>query len=116
MVKPVTLYEIVADYAPSSNTLQRVGLVGSYARGDAEEKSDVDLVFDTGGSLIDEAVLSAGMGIRWVLKNQFDTDTDIISYEAMVRKTNKPTIRQHSIETRGYELMLKDLKWIWRRE
>ena len=113
MVKPSTLYEIIADYAPTSQTLLRVGLVGSYAREEAGDKSDVDLVFDTGDTLSQEAILSAGLGIRGGLRNQFNINTDIINYNTIIKKVSQPG--QHPIEARGYELMLEDLKWIWRR-
>jgi predicted nucleotidyltransferase len=111
MIVPSTLHEIVADYAPRSKTLFRVGVVGSYARNEACENSDVDLVFDTGGKLIDEAVLSAGLGIKSVLKDQFNTETDIINYATILHKQSNAD----TLETRGYELMMADLKWIWSR-
>jgi len=114
LIASTTLHEIIADFAPESKTLLRVGVVGSYARDEACAKSDIDIVFDTGGKLIDEAVLSAGIGIKCVLKDQFNTETDIINYATIIKRQTETGVLPAL--TRGYELMLADLKWIWNRE
>jgi len=114
MKNPEILYEIVADIAPISTTLERVGLVGSYANGTSNEHSDIDLVFDSGNKLIDEAVLSAGIKIRNILQDQFGLRTDIVNYHTIVRKNLDGV--GHSLELAGYKKMLEDLQWIWRRE
>ena len=113
MVKSSILFEIIEDHAPKSQTLLRVGLVGSYARETATAKSDIDLVFDTGGKLIDEAILSAGVGIRSVLINQFNIKTDIVNYDTILRRTSENN--SPDIVKQGYENMLNDVKWIWRK-
>ena len=41
-----TVASLVEDYP-----VRRVILIGSYARGDATEKSDVDLIIDSGGDI-----------------------------------------------------------------
>jgi len=107
------LQEIIKDVAPNSVTLKRVGLVGSFSRDDFTDKSDVDLVFDTGEKIIDEAVLSAGLKIRSIISNQFDCDIDIINYATIILRANE----ENSIYcVEGYRKMLEDLKWVWRRE
>jgi len=107
------LQEIIKDVAPNSVTLKRVGLVGSFSRDDFTDKSDVDLVFDTGEKIIDEAVLSAGLKIRSIISNQFDCDVDIINYATIILRANEEN-STYCVE--GYRKMLEDLKWIWRRE
>ena len=107
------LQEIIKDVAPNSVTLKRVGLVGSFSRDDFTDKSDVDLVFDTGEKMIDEAVLSAGLKIRSIISNQFDCDVDIINYATIILRANEEN-STYCVE--GYRKMLEDLKWIWRRE
>jgi len=107
------LQEIINDVAPNSVTLKRVGLVGSFSRDDFTDKSDVDLVFDTGEKMIDEAVLSAGLKIRSIISNQFDCDVDIINYATIILRANEEN-STYCVE--GYRKMLEDLKWIWRRE
>ena len=111
MLNHKILNEIIADHAPMSATLQRVGLVGSRARDDFKKNSDVDLVFDTGDKLIDEAVLSAGLLIKSIIRDQFSTGVDIINYNTILIKANEKT--ETELITLGYSLMLKDLKWIW---
>ena len=114
MKNPKILHEIINDIAPESTTLRRVGVVGSFARGTSGEHSDIDLVFDSGHNLIDEAILSAGIKIRKILQDQFGMRTDIINYHTIVRKVSDGTAR--SPELAGYKQMLDDLQWIWARE
>jgi len=115
LISTATLHEIISDYAPKSETLIRVGIVGSYARETAHANSDIDLVFDTGGKLVDEAIISAGTGIRSVLRDQFNTKTDIINYNTILTRLNNNN-DESPITIQGYKLMLADLKWIWSKK
>jgi predicted nucleotidyltransferase len=115
MLSLATLTEIIKDTAPGSQTLQQVGLVGSYADNSANTKSDVDLVFDTGDNLIDEAALSVGLAIKKILADQFSIDTDIIDYNTILKRVDDPN-GLHVLEVNGYKKMLHDLKWLWRRD
>ena len=108
------LGRIISDTAPTSTTLQRVGIVGSYAIGNHTEASDVDLVFDTGSKLIDEAIMSAGMQIKSILGNQFSKSVDIINYNTILLKCDRDA-DIHCLELFGYKHMLECLQWIWRR-
>ena len=49
----LTINEIKKTIAPlvKDHPVRRVILFGSYARGDATEKSDVDLIIDSGGAI-----------------------------------------------------------------
>ena len=108
------LGQIISDTAPASTTLQRVGIVGSYARGTHTETSDIDLVFDTGSKLIDEAIMSAGIQIKTILGNQFNKAVDIINYNTIIIRCEKNS-GIHFLESFGYRHMLENLKWVWRR-
>ena len=109
-----TINRIVNDIAPTSATLTRVGIIGSYATGENTSESDVDLVFDTGGKLIDEAVMTAGLQIKAILSDQFNTQTDIVNYHTILNKCNNDKCCHH-LETLGYKHMLESLIWIWRK-
>jgi predicted nucleotidyltransferase len=113
MIAPSILQEIISDYAPKSETLLRVGVVGSYARESFTENSDIDLVFDTGHKLIDEAIMSVGLKIKSILRDQFKLNTDIINYDTITKRINKS---HPPVSANGYNLMLSDLKWIWSKE
>ena len=114
MLSLSVLGQIISDTAPASTTLQRVGIVGSYATGTHTETSDVDLVFDTGSKLIDEAIMSTGIQIKAILGNQFNKAVDIINYNTIIIKCeNNACI--HNLELFGYKHMLDCLRWVWRR-
>lgn len=103
-----TLVRIAQDIAPQSTTLLRVGIVGSYARGDNTEYSDVDLVFQTSTGDLDEAC-DIGMRIKRILYDQFMKKADIINYDTILYKS------QNDDPTGGYAQMLKDIKLLWER-
>jgi len=109
------LIEIINDSAPLSATLRRVGIVGSYARGSETNDSDVDLVFDVNGVLIDEAVLSAGLKIKSILGNQFQKEIDIINYDTILNRTNGENSGLHALEIEGYMKMRDEIRWLWRK-
>ncbi len=106
------LKEIIQDYAPRSDTLNRVGLVGSFARGDWTEYSDIDLVFDTGQELLSEAIESSALMIRKILIDQFRLRCDIVPYKTILKYKDKDS---EDIITMGYKKMFEDLIWLWER-
>ena len=114
MISIDTLKEIISDTSPQSSTLLQVGLVGSYANHTATPHSDVDLVFDTSHPLADEAILTAGLSIKKILQNQFNLDADIIHYPTIVKRANHPS-DLHPLAVEGYQKMLGELVWIWRK-
>lgn len=108
-----TLSEIISDTAIESETLYRVGLVGSFARGDFTISSDVDLVFDTDNKLIDEAIMTAGLKIRSIIYDQFRKKTDIINYYTILKYKE---YNDSNVCTEGYKKMLEDIIWLWRKK
>ncbi len=117
------LKRIIQDTAPKSKTLKRVGLVGSFARNDFTEYSDIDLVFDTGSERIDEAVLSTGLKIKKIVKDQFGRELDVIPFLTILKKNEEMDSLNQKDQSdstlvecfflKGYQKMKNDLIWLW---
>ncbi len=101
---------IINDYAPGIHGLRRVGLVGSYARNDFTESSDLDLVFDLDNTQKDGTLTEAAATLRLILMNQFRKKLDIIKYDSIHQYLELPI---NMYQRKGYEKMLEDLAWIW---
>jgi len=110
MVSFDTLLNIISDYAPASQKLTKVGVIGSYARNEQSDISDVDLVFMTPDGNIDEPLATVAMPIRSVLRNQFRVDLDVVNYQTILNRAGSPD-GLHFQD--GYRSMLRDLRWVW---
>ena len=111
MISLTVLKEIISDTTiKTSSSLKRIGITGSYARGDYTERSDIDLVFDIEGPTMDAPTLEAGITIKSIISDQFGHDVDIIIYGGILEKIEQKDI---SLVLLGYKQMLEDLKWIW---
>ena len=110
MGKKSVLEEIIEDYAPLSKTLRRVGLVGSYARGDFTEESDIDLVFDIITDNLDDDTFNVAMMVKNILLNQFRKNVDIIIYNVIVTRMD---IVSDFYFKEGHQKMYEDLVWFW---
>lgn len=64
-----------------AHRLRAVYLFGSYARGDADENSDIDLLYDRTGSLITSLLKASSMYAD--LKEQFDVPVDLVSADSL---------------------------------
>ena len=73
--------------------IERVILFGSYARGDASDKSDVDLVVESGGKMRNRMIFSLGGDILAVLPVRADV-YDILEIE-------KPSLMYENIQKEG---------------
>lgn len=106
------LEKIINDYAYKSDTLKRIGIVGNFARGDYNDESDIDLVFDSDNHDISDDILKVGLPIKSILSNQFNRNLDIINYQTIL---NRKDIESENYIRCGYQKMYEDLIWIWRR-
>ena len=106
------LKEIIQDTAYESKTLNRIGITGSLSRNDFSETSDIDLVFDSPEHTLDEAILSAGEKIEYILINQFNLKLDIINYKTILNRKDKESLNYFR---EGYQKMYDDLIWLWER-
>ncbi|MBI3033102.1 nucleotidyltransferase family protein [Candidatus Woesearchaeota archaeon] len=59
------------------NHVKKAGLFGSYARGEQKKKSDLDLVVDMKGSLLDLA------GLKIELEEILNKKVDILTYKSI---------------------------------
>ncbi|GEM_PF-289553 len=82
------------------NDVKRAHLFGSYARGDAHRKSDVDLLIEFRGSksLFDLS------GLKIDLEDSLSLPVDVVTYRSLrqrllpyVKKDMKPLLRGHEI-------------------
>ena len=73
--------------------IERVILFGSYARGDASDTSDVDLVVESGGKMRNRKIFALGGDILAVLPVRADV-YDILEIE-------KPSLMYENIQKEG---------------
>ena len=66
--------------------IKKIGIFGSYARGDADEQSDIDIVVD-----FDEPDLLHQIGIMQELKEKFNKNVDVI---ALWKRMNPKLLRR----------------------
>ena len=66
--------------------IKKIGIFGSYARGDADKQSDIDIVVD-----FDEPDLLHQIGIMQELKEKFNKNVDVI---ALWKRMNPKLLRR----------------------
>ncbi len=59
------------------NHVKKAGLFGSYARGEAKKKSDVDIIVEMKGSLLDLA------GLKIELEKTLNKKVDVLTYKSI---------------------------------
>jgi len=104
------LTRIISDCAAMCGTIKRIGVTGSYARGDYAPNSDIDLVLDNGFNQLDEGALSMSLRIKKILYDQFRKETDFILYSTILKSKEQP---KGLYEQMGYQQMYEDLIWLW---
>jgi predicted nucleotidyltransferase len=62
------------DYFQKEFHISKLGLFGSYARGDAKEESDIDILIDFDGEV---DILEVKQKIKDLIKSQFNVEVDI---------------------------------------
>ena len=85
---PYTIDEISQRVMPVAKRygLSAVYLFGSYARGEATSKSDIDLLIDTSGSAID-TLFKLG-GLYSDLETALETSIDLVTVDSLDQPTN----------------------------
>ncbi|MEE5993647.1 MAG: nucleotidyltransferase domain-containing protein [Oscillospiraceae bacterium] len=86
-----TIEEIKQKIIPIAKAynLKAVWLFGSYARGEATESSDIDLLFDREGSDITTLVKMSSMYLD--IKELFNVSVDLVSANALKNPRNQKT-------------------------
>lgn len=86
-----TIEEIRQKITPvaEAHRLKAVWLFGSYARGEAREDSDIDLLFDREGSDITSLVRASAM--YQDIKELFSVPVDLISANSLKTNSNRKT-------------------------
>jgi len=72
--------------------IEKIGLFGSYARGEAHEESDIDIVIN-----LKKTTLSALVGIKEDIESYFQTQVDIIQYRERMNSFLKNRIERDAI-------------------
>ena len=72
--------------------IEKIGLFGSYARGEAHEDSDIDIVVN-----LKKTTLSALVGVKEDIESYFQTNVDIISYRDRMNSFLKKRIERDAI-------------------
>ena len=111
------LKNIVTDAAKLSPHITAVGLVGSYARGQQQHCSDVDLIVKTDNSIKFQAILeSFGEYVHHVLDYQFNKKLDLVRYDLVEERANRDP---HENETwfyrEGFTQMLNEVEWLYEK-
>lgn len=97
-MKPYEVAEIRKIVAPIAvrYKLKAVYIFGSYARGEATEDSDIDLLIDTEGSGLD-TLFKLG-GLYAALESAFDCSVDIVTVASLtqpIHHTSQKMLREH---------------------
>ena len=96
--------------------VKRIGLIGSYARNQQHDNSDVDLILDTDNDLFREALKSFGTYVSDVLDYQFNKRLEIVRYSLALKRANEePASIENWYYQEGYQQMLKEVRWIYER-
>lgn len=74
--------------------VKRIGLFGSYARGEQQKGSDIDILveFETGRKTFDNY-----MDLKFFLEDLFDCNVDLVTKEAI-----KPRLKPYILESVQY--------------
>ena len=110
------LREIIKDGVELFPKINRVGLVGSYSRGQQKKTSDVDLIVDIEDSLFNEMLEKFGRFVSHILDYQFNKRLDIVRYNLAVERSNSdPEPKTLWYYREGYQRMLEEVKWLYER-
>jgi predicted nucleotidyltransferase len=78
----------VLDKFENKNDVKKIGVFGSFARGDYTEDSDIDLIIDYNYAkmnTIDDLAkfLNLITDLRTVFKEKYNKETDVVEYKAL---------------------------------
>lgn len=93
-----TIEEIQQKIAPiaKAHNLKAVWLIGSYARGEATENSDIDFLYDRAGSLITSIIKASSMYID--VKELFNVSVDMVCLQAL-QQSRTPKITESFVRS-----------------
>ncbi|MCL2287119.1 MAG: nucleotidyltransferase domain-containing protein [Firmicutes bacterium] len=110
------LKEIIKDGVNLSPHIHRVGLIGSYARGDYHDNSDIDLLLDVPDVNYNETMFEFGHFVEHVLDYQFNKKLNIVRYTtALNYAAAAPKAKRFWYYQEGYKKMLQDVVWLYER-
>ena len=103
---PYTIEEIKRRITPVAEKyrLAAVYLFGSYARGDATEKSDVDLLVDIRGTEIDSLFKLGGLYNE--LEAALETGIDLVTTDSMEQTTDRRSQMRFREEVERERMMI----------
>ena len=101
-----TKAEIAKRIAPVAEKygLSRVYLFGSYARGDADDSSDIDLLVDTKGSSVLSAFDEGGLFVE--LRDALEYEIDLMSADALSERIDFPAKKEFFDTVNGEKVLL----------
>jgi len=110
------LQKVISDNLWVCPAIERVGIVGSYARGQQNKGSDVDLVIDADDSKFREILSAFGMRVSDILDYRFNKHLEIVRYSLVTKRAKeKPESDCNWYYQEGYRQMLEEVKWIYER-
>ena len=111
------LKRIIVDAVELCNDIEKVGVIGSFARGTTSHTSDVDLLLKVVDTTKYSVVLDVfGSYVQRVLDYQFNKRLDIVNYDvATKRAAATPMVKGQWYHQEGYQEMLKEVVWLYER-
>lgn|GEM_PF-927100 len=109
------LQRIIAKNLPLCPDIQRIGLVGSYARNSQNKNSDVDLVIDTDDSQFRQMLAGFGMRLSEILDYRFNKHLEIVRYSLVVKRAAGEPEADNWYYRDGYKQMLDEVIWLYER-
>ena len=110
------LKRIIQDGITRCEGIEKIGLIGSFAKGTQHAASDVDLlVKTTEGFAANEMLETFGLFVAHVLDYQFNKKLDIVKYETAQKRAHTQPTRGAWYNQAGYQNMLKEVVWLYER-
>jgi len=108
---------VITDAVRLCDSIKKVGIVGSFARGNSSHTSDVDLLLQVSDTTAySEALSTFGHYVQHVLDYQFNKRLDIVNYDTANRRAaTVPTIKGQWYHQEGYQEMLREVVWVYER-
>ena len=109
--------KIVKDGVELFPSINKVGLIGSYARNEQNKTSDVDLMVDVDDTEFNDMLNVFGNFAYYILDYQFNKKLEIVRYNLAVECAAKnPDKNEFWYYKNGYRQMLKEVKWLYERQ
>ena len=111
------LTHIIEDAVKLNPNIEAVGLVGSFARGEETQASDVDILVKNNEKVKFNTILNDfGEYVRHVLDYQFNKKLDIIRYDLVIERANRvPNNDEPWFCQKSFVKLLDEVKWLYER-